>query len=59
MNDKLFYVLWSIMIFTLNIYFVDNSELINYLKKNGNSILNLVIIFLTLLTLFNILGIKF
>lgn len=33
MNDKLFYVLWSIMIFTLNIYFVDNSELINYLKK--------------------------
>lgn len=59
MNDKLFYVLWSIMIFTLNLYFVDNSELINYLKKNGNLILNLVIIFLTLLTLFNILGIKF
>jgi len=59
MNDKLFYVLWSIMIFTLNLYFVDNSELINYLKKNGNLILNLVIIFLTLLTLFNILGINF
>ncbi len=59
MIDKQFYVLWSIMIVILNIYFIDNSELNNYLKKNGNSILNLVIIFLTLLTLFNILGINF
>ena len=59
MIDKQFYVLWSIMIVILNIYFIDNSELNNYLKKNGNSILNLVIIFLILLTLFNILGINF